>query len=53
MTYKHAKRLEVENYATPIDGLKEWYLLRSLAINRPELTSEYIHFPDQEPLDEN
>ena len=53
MTYELAKRLEEENYATPFDGLQDWHLLRALAINRPELTSDYIHLLDQEPFDEN
>ena len=52
-TFELAKRLEEENYATPFDGLKDWHLLRALAINRPELTSDYIHLLDQEPFDEN
>ena len=53
MTFELAKRLEEENYTTPFDGLKDWHLLRALAINRPELTSDYIHLLDQEPFDEN
>ena len=53
MTFELAKRLEEENYVTPFDGLKDWHLLRALAINRPELTSDYIHLLDQEPFDEN
>ena len=53
MTYELAKRLEDENYASPFDGLKDWHLLRALAINRPELTSNYVHLLDQEPFDEN
>ena len=53
MTLKLAKRLEEDNYKTPFDGLKDWHLLRALAINRPELTSDYIHLLDQEPFDEN
>ena len=53
MTLELAKRLEDDNYNTPFDGLKDWHLLRSLAINRPELTSDYIHLLDQEPFDEN
>ena len=53
MTLELATRLEEDNYATPFDGLKDWHLLRSLAINRPELTSNYIHLLDQEPFDEN
>ena len=45
--------LEEDNYKTPFDGLKDWHLLRALAINRPALTSDYIHLLDQEPFDEN
>ena len=53
MTNELAKRLEDDNYMTPFDGLNDWHLLRALAINRPELTSNYIHLLDQEPFDEN
>ena len=53
MTFELAKRLQEENYAKPFDGLKDWHLLRALGINRPELTSDYIHLLDQEPFDEN
>ena len=53
MTLELAQRLEEDNYTTPFEGLKDWHLLRALAINRPELTSEYIHLLDQEPFDEN
>ena len=53
MTLELAKRLEEDNYKTPFDGLNDWHLLRALAINRPELTSEYVHLLDQEPFDEN
>ena len=53
MTVELAKRLEDDNYITPFDGLKDWHLLRALAINRPELTADYIHLLDQEPFDEN
>ena len=53
MTLELAKRLEEDNYTTPFDGLKDWHLLRALAINRPELTTDYIHLLDQEPFDEN
>ena len=48
-----AKRLEEDNYSTPFGGLKDWHLLRAFAINRPELTTNYIHLLDQEPYDEN
>ena len=53
MTLELAIRLEEDNYKTPFDGLKNWHLLRALAVNRPELTSNYIHLLDQEPFDEN
>ena len=53
MTLELATSLEEDNYKTPFDGLKDWHLLRALAINRPELTSDYIHLLDQEPFDEN
>ena len=53
MTLELATRLEEDNYATPFDGLKDWHLLRAIAINRPELTTNYIHLLDQEPFDEN
>ena len=52
-TLELATRLEEDNYTTPFDGLKDWHLLRALAINRPELTSDYIHLLDQEPFYEN
>ena len=53
MTLELATRLEEDNYTSPFDGLKDWHLLRALAINRPELTFNYIHQLDQEPFDEN
>ena len=53
MTFELAKRLEDDNYSSPFDGLTDWHLLRALAINRPELTSDFIHLLDQEPFDEN
>ena len=53
MTLQLAKRLEEDEYKTPFDGLKDWHLLRALAINRPELTTDYTHLLDQEPFDEN
>ena len=53
MTLQLAKRLEEDEYTTPFDGLKDWHLLRALAITRQELTTEYTHLLDQEPFDEN
>ena len=40
MTLELAKKLEDDNYASPFDALQDWHLLRALAINRPELTSD-------------
>ena len=53
MTLELAQRLEEDEYKTPFDGLKDWHLLRALAINRPELTTDYRHLLDQEPFDQN
>ena len=53
MILELAKNLEECDYNAPFDVLKDWHLLRSLAINRPQLKSNYIHFLDQEPFDEN
>ena len=53
MTLDLAKRLEEDNYMKPFDGLKDLHLVRPLAINWPELKSDYIHLLDQEPFDEN
>ena len=53
MKLQLAKRLEGDIYTTPFDDLNDWHLLRSLTINRPELTSNYIHLLDQEPFYEN
>ncbi len=48
-----AQRLEDDDYPTPFDGLKDWHLLRALAIHRPDLTGPYVHLVDQEPFDED
>ena len=53
MIHELTKRLEGNSYNTPFDGLKDWHILRPLAINRSELTTNYIHLLDQEPFDEN
>ena len=45
--------IKEDDYNTPFDGLKDWHLLRAIAINRPELTTNYTHLLDQEPFDEN
>ena len=48
-----AQSLERDNYKFLIDGLKDWHFLRALAINRLELTTNYIHLLYQEAFDEN
>ena len=53
ITLQFAKRLEEDKYTTPFDGLKNWHLLRALAISRSELTTDYNHLLVQEPFDEN
>ena len=54
MTLELAKRLDEHNYYnTPFDDLKERRLLRALAINRPDLTTNYINLFEKEPFDEN
>ena len=53
MILELAKRLEKFDHNTPLDVLKDWHLLRSIAIHRPQLTTNYIHPLDQELLDEN
>lgn len=51
-TFEPAKKLEVEIDATPFNILN-CDLIRSLVINSPKLTFDYIHLLDQEPFDEN
>ena len=53
MTLKLTKRQEEDNYNTSFEDLKDWHFLRALAINRPGLTTNYVHLLDQEPFDEN
>ena len=53
ITFNLDKRQEDDNYVEPFFGLKDWHLLGSLAIDRPQLTSYYIHLLDQEAFDEN
>ena len=53
ITLELAKKIEEDIYNTKFDDLKDLHLLRALAINRPELTTNYIHLLDQEPFDEN
>ena len=51
-TFELAKKLGVEIDAN-FFNIMNCDLLRSLIINRPELTFDYIHLFDQEPFYEN
>ena len=53
MNLELAKRLEEDVNTTPFDGLKDWHLLRALAIKRTKLKTNYTHLLDQEPFNEN
>ena len=46
MTPELAKRFEENDYNSSFDSLKDGHLLRALAINRSELTTNYIHLLD-------
>lgn len=48
-----ARRLEEDDYADAFAGLRDWHLLRALAIHRPDLVRPYRHLIDQEPFDED
>ncbi len=48
-----ARRLEEDDYPTPFASLKDWHLLRALAIHRPDLAEPYVHLVDQEAFDED
>ena len=48
-----AKNLEKNNYMTPFDDLKDLLYFRGLAINRPDLKSDYVYQLDQGPCNAN
>ena len=48
-----AQRLEEDDYPHPFASLRDWHLLRALAIHRPDLAEPYVHLVDQEPFDED
>ena len=47
-----AQRLEQDAYSTAFEGLRDWHRLRSVAFQRPELVSSYLHLLDMEAFDE-
>ena len=49
----HLSHNSAAYYTSPFDSLRDWHLLRALAIHRPELTLNYHHLIDQEPFDED
>ena len=53
MTLELAKSLEEDNYNNPSDVLEDLHLPRALAINRPELTTNYVHLLNKELFDES
>ena len=47
-TFELPKRLMEKNYATPFNVLKNCVFIRTSAIVRNKLTSDYIHLVEQE-----
>ncbi|MEM7773151.1 MAG: DUF2555 domain-containing protein [Cyanobacteria bacterium P01_E01_bin.6] len=48
-----AQRLEIDDYGSPFDGLKDWHLLRAIAFQRPEMVQPYLYLLDMEAYDES
>ncbi|MGB3238159.1 MAG: DUF2555 domain-containing protein [Geitlerinemataceae cyanobacterium] len=48
-----ATRLESDEYTSPIEGLKDWHLLRALAFQRPELVEPYFYLLEFEACDDD
>ena len=51
-TFELPKKLGEKNYAVPFKVLKNYNLIRTSAINKYKLTSNYIHLLEQEQFDE-
>jgi hypothetical protein len=47
-----AARLELDDYASPFEGLQDWHLLRAIAFQRPELIEPFVHLLDIQAYDE-
>jgi len=47
-----AKRLEMDDYNSPFEGLRDWHLLRAIAFQRQELAEPYLYLLDIEAYDE-
>lgn len=52
MVAELAERLELDNYASPFEGLADWHLLRAVALQRPDLAEDYLYLLDFEAFDE-
>ena len=52
-TFELPKILTEKNYPIPFNLLKNWALVKTFAINRYKLTSNYIHLLEQEQFDEH
>tara|TARA_S200000501_G_scaffold203096_1_gene191081 strand:- start:224 stop:445 length:222 start_codon:yes stop_codon:yes gene_type:complete len=51
--FELTKKLREKNYVSPFNILKNFYLVRTFAINTYKLTSDYIQFIETEQFDEN
>jgi hypothetical protein len=47
-----AKRLEIDDYSSPFEALKDWHLLRAIAFQKYELVEPYLYLLDMEAYDE-
>ena len=48
-----AQRLELDDYSSPFEALKDWHLLRAVAFQREELAEPYLYLLDIEVCDES
>lgn len=48
-----ATRLEQDDYTSPFEALKDWHLLRAIALQRQDLVEPYLHLLDFETYDES
>ena len=53
MNRELSNRLEDDNYMSPLEGFKDWHLLKTKAIQRIDIANNYIHLLDKEPYYEN
>ncbi len=48
-----AQRLDIDDYSSPFEALKDWHLLRAIAFQREELAEPYLYLLDIETCDES